>query len=331
MYNHHNFQGPTLESCEYQELFCAWRVFIKGKRRSKVIDQFAYYIEYNLRQLTQQISNRTYVHNGYQRVIVHEKKRRDLAVASVRDRVVHRLVYDRLVNVYDKSFDADVWSCRTGKGLHKALLRSQNFLIKHNNSFVWRADIAKFFDHVNHQILINCLLNKLGQDDDSIWLCRQIISSYLATPGCGIPIGNLTSQIFANIYLNEFDRFVRHTLKPLAYLRYGDDFLLFATTRHQAIELRRLATEFLSNHLELNINHRNSITVSSSSGLHFLGHVITSSYITVDKFTTGAVLKKARVNNISSYKSLNLVETSKRQLDWILIDEIDEILDNRHI
>lgn len=137
----------------YDHIYAAWRVFRKGKRPSRHIDEFAYYLERNITELTTQINKKTYRHGGYQRIVVSDKKRRDLAVATVRDRVIHRYIYDQLVARFDKSFDPDVWSCRQGKGLHRALDRTRQLLVCHADSYVWRADITKFFDHVHHDIL----------------------------------------------------------------------------------------------------------------------------------------------------------------------------------
>ncbi len=119
---------------------------------------------------------------------------------------------------------------------------------KHPTAYMRRMDITKFFDTVHQTTLYQCLQRRpLG--DYTLNLCNQIIRSYRVTPGVGIPIGNLTSQIFANIYLNEFDRYVRHVLKPLAYVRYGDDMVLWCRTRQQAELLRRQAFDFLASHL----------------------------------------------------------------------------------
>ncbi len=144
----------------------------------------------------------------------------------------------------------------------------------------------------------------------------------------GIPIGNLTSQIFSNIYLNEFDRFVRRQLKPLAYLRYGDDFVLFAPTRRRAYQFQCKATQFLYDNLSLSINHRNNIVVPAADGLKFLGHEISTDSYVVDKHTTRSVLKKVNASNAASYKALYLPPSARQQLDWILLDEVNKIIDN---
>jgi hypothetical protein len=142
----------------------------------------------------------------------------------------------------------------------------------------------------------------------------------------GIPIGNLTSQIFANIYLNEFDRFVRHDLKPLAYVRYGDDAIVFGRTRAEARQMRTLSVNFLSNQLKLTINSRNDVIIRADQPLHFLGHVVTAGYAVVDKHTTRAVLGKITLKNVASYKSLKLAKWPKRQINWLVLDYIEKVL-----
>jgi len=328
----------------YQQLFAAWQKFRQGKKSTLEIDRFEYDLFANLAELAQEISAATptakpsagrpqnnYRHGGYRRVVVQEKKRRDLAVALVRDRVVHRLIYDKLVEIFDKTFDPDVWSCRENKGLHKCLSRTQNLAKKYHENFIWRLDIAKFFDHVDHDILKACLRRHV-QDLRTLTLCDEIINSYNCLAGGGqrfrgIPIGNLTSQIFANIYLNEFDRYVRHSLKPLAYVRYGDDAILFARTRREAKKFREQATNFLREELKLTVNPKNDVIFRADQPLKFLGHVITDTYIVVDRATTTSVLAKLNLRNIASYKSLKLAKWPKRELDWLAADQIANIID----
>lgn len=157
---------------DYQTVYQAWLAFRKGKKPVLFIDEFAYNLEENIYILSNELTNGTYRHGSYQRISVQEKKRRDLAVAPVRDRVVHRLLYDYLVTVFDRTFDPDVWSCRKDKGLHKCLARTQKLLRRFENVYVWRADITKFFDNVLHDKLLDCLQRKIGDDDAALWLCR---------------------------------------------------------------------------------------------------------------------------------------------------------------
>jgi len=306
---------------DYRAVYAAWLAFRKGKHPSLTIDRFAYNLEADLAQLADELARRTYKHGGYQKIIVREKKRRDLAVASVRDRVVHRLMYDYLLPKFDPSFDPDVWSCRKDKGLHKCLVRTQQLLQKHQTDYVWRADITKFFDFVDQRLLLDCLSRRVGRDTTAMWLCREVIDSYSVQPGRGIPIGNLTSQLFANIYLHEFDRFVRHKLKPRAYVRYGDDFILFYSTRRQTYDARDIAAAFLADHMKLTVNSKNNIVLAASRGLKFLGHSVTADSAEVDVYTTKRVLQRLDWHNTSSYRALPLAKTARDGLDWILLEK----------
>lgn len=167
-----------MPATDYAAVYRAWQRFHKGKRATAAIDEFAYNLEDNLARLTTELQTQTYHHGGYQKVVLVEKKRRDLAVAGVRDRVVHRLLYDYLVEAYDKNFDPDVWSCRAGKGLHKCLARTQKLLRQSSQSYVWRADITKFFDNVDQAVLLECLSRKIGDDKAALWLCQEVVGSY---------------------------------------------------------------------------------------------------------------------------------------------------------
>jgi len=308
---------------DYRAVYKAWLAFRKGKQPTGPIDRFAFGLEGYLARLSSELESGSYRHGDYKAISLTEKKRRDLAVASVRDRVVHRLLYDYLLVKFDTGFDPDVWSCRTGKGLHKGLARTQALLRKHSGSYVWRADITKFFDSVDQQVLSACLDRRVGHDKPAMRLCQEIIDSYHVKPARGIPIGNLTSQLFANIYLHEFDRYVRHTLKPQAYIRYGDDFLLFYPTSRQARQARENAKDFLKNNLDLRLNPKNDVIVPAGSGLKFLGHTITGEALAVDEYTTRRVLKRIDHHNASSYRALYLAKDVKDGLDWILLNELD--------
>src|ERR1700689_1021188 len=121
---------------DYGAVYKAWLAFRKGKQPTGPIDRFAFRLEHCVSQLSDELSDKSYRHGGYKQISLTEKKRRDLAVASVRDRVVHRLLYDHLLVKFDTGFDPDVWSCRTGKGLHKCLYRTQKLLLKYNTSYV---------------------------------------------------------------------------------------------------------------------------------------------------------------------------------------------------
>jgi retron-type reverse transcriptase len=159
------------------DLWRTWRVFRCGKKPSRAILAFEAELETNLLRLCLDLNSGRYVHGDYAHKIVNEKKRRDIYVATVRDRVVHRLVYDRLVPLFDPSFDYDVWSCRVGKGLDACLGRIAELSVRFPDAVVWRADITKFFDNVNHEVLRRCLRRRLYSGRE-LGLCDKIIESY---------------------------------------------------------------------------------------------------------------------------------------------------------
>jgi len=278
----------------------SWFDFRKGKRKTKELEYFQYHLEENLWWLYVDLNNGKYRHGGYRHFTIKEKKRRDIAVASIRDRICHRLVYEYLVCAFDKTFIYDAWSCRKGKGVIGAIKRTGVFLKKYPKCYVWRADISKFFDNVDQSVLLRIILRKI-KDKKAIRLIENIINSYscgqFKTVGLkGIPIGNLTSQIFANIYLNGFDRFVKYELKPQFYLRYGDDFIIGARSRIKINRLRTEAIDFVNNELKMKINQKNDIIVPCRKGLIFLG---------VEIYPTGAGLRMKDFQLMSEWLNLN--------------------------
>lgn len=165
--------------CGLEDLWRSWYLFRQGKRRSPQLDHFSYYLEDSLYQLYRDIQDGTYRHGDYERFVVTDSKRRKISVASIRDRVVHRLLYEYLVPIYDKTFIYDAWSCRKNKGLIGAINRTQRLLGKYSRSYVWRTDINKFFDSVDQDKLLKMLGRKIT-DKKALGLLREVIESYSA-------------------------------------------------------------------------------------------------------------------------------------------------------
>jgi RNA-directed DNA polymerase len=135
----------------------------------------------------------------------------------------------------------------------------------------------------------------------------------------GIPIGNLTSQIFANIYLNEFDRYIRHVIKPYAYVRYGDDFILIVNTKLEAEQVSFTATKWLKDTLKLKVHARNNIVVRSKHGLHFLGHrIYPSSNVVVESKQLKKIMSELSRKNVSSYMAQKLPKRVAKRFDWMI-------------
>lgn len=301
------------------DIYRSWYAFRAGKRLSRAIITFEYNLEDNLAQLAKDLQSKHYRHGAYKRMVVNDSKRRTIAVASVRDRVVHRLLYDYFVPLMDPRFDYDVWSCRMGKGLQGAIDRSQSLLQNYPDAWIWRSDVTKFFDSVDHSELRQAVRHFVS-DDIALELLDRVIESYQTSPNRGIAIGNLTSQILSNVYLNEFDRFVRHTIKPLGYVRYGDDFIVLMPSYAQAEQAHMLGKQFLALQLDLSINPKNNHIIRSRDGLLFLGVVLFASGTRLQTRTWRRLESRQSPKNISSY--WGLVETlgskkQKRDFPWL--------------
>ena len=192
--------------------------------------------------------------------------------------MLHHAIYRILYPFFDKKFISDSFSCRVGKGIHKALERFNTFSrkVSKNHSrtrWVLKCDIRKFFASIDQKILLD-ILNKHISDTDLLWLLQNIIESFSSTQkGKGLPLGNLTSQLLVNIYMNEFDQYVKHRLKVKYYIRYADDFVILSENRVWLEDILVEMQTFLSNQLKLDL-HPNKVFIKTiASGVDFLGWV----------------------------------------------------------
>lgn len=160
-----------------KNVWSSWFRFRRGKHATREITVFEYYLERELPQLQRELVSNTYHHGPYRRFVVSDSKRREISVASVRDRVVHRLLYDYLIKIYDHTFNYDAWSCRKGKGVIGAIERAEAYAYSHPRNFVWRLDITKFFDSVQQPTLL-ALLARRVKDQKASLLLREVINSY---------------------------------------------------------------------------------------------------------------------------------------------------------
>lgn len=159
----------------------SWQKFRRGKKLSPEIEYYSYNLEQNLLELYADLNSGKYQHSDYRKFFVTDNKRREISVARIKDRIVHRLVYEYLLPI-DKTFDFDAWSCRKGKGLLAAITRAQDMTKRYKNCYVWRADIKKFFDNVDQNKMM-CLIRKRISDPKALWLCEKIIESYVQKNG----------------------------------------------------------------------------------------------------------------------------------------------------
>lgn len=261
-----------------ENLLEAWGEFIKGKKHRKDVQTFLVRLMDNLFDLHVDLKNKTYIHRSYEFFTLFDPKLRDIHKASVRDRILHRAIYRKLSPFFDKTFISDSFSCRLEKGTHKALERFTTFhskASKNHTKTLWvlKCDIRKFFASIDQEILIQ-ILEKYISDTDTLWLLFQIIKSFHSTKeGTGLPLGNLTSQLLVNIYMNEFDHFMKHRIKAKYYIRYADDFVVLSQDKKQLEGVLPKIKEFLFTRLRLSL-HPNKISIKTiASGIDYLGWI----------------------------------------------------------
>jgi len=248
----------------------------RSRRYMEKVADFNFRLEEEVEALRRELADRTYKHGKYRVFNVYDPKERKIAAAPFRDRVVHHAVNDVIEPLIDRTFIYDSYACRKGKGTHKALDRAQRFL--RLNRLCLHADVRKFFPSIDHGILKRMLAERI-MDEPLLRLTSGIVDSArqlsgggnLETMAKGLPIGNLTSQFFANLYLNELDYFVKFRLRERHYIRYMDDFLIFSNDKKALIEVKERAREFLNERLALQMHEGKSQIYNTRNGIKFLG------------------------------------------------------------
>lgn len=286
-------------------MFLAWQEFKKGKTKRKDVLELEFNLEDNIFQLYQELTNKTYKHSRYTSFYIQDPKLRHIHKAKIEDRIVHHLISKYLNNIYDKTFIYDSYSCRLNKGTHKAVNRLKQFSLKSSknnriNFYCLKCDIKRFFDSVNHNILIEILRQKI-KDGDILNLIKKIINSFETEKNKGIPLGNLTSQYFANIYLNELDQFIKHKLKVKHYIRYTDDFVILDKNKEFLEKLIVPINNFLKNKLKLYLHPDKIIIRKYNQGIDFLGYVTLPYYRVLRTKTKRRMFRRINNKNLQSY------------------------------
>jgi len=271
---------PTLfeELVSLEHLFQGWTHFRRGKRKRKDIQYFERYLEDRIFQIQADLNSLQYQHGPYEQFYVTDPKQRCISKACVRDRLVHEVVYQLLSPVFDHIFIFHSLSSRVGKGTHFGIehLKRMTRKVSKNGKFpcfALKMDIKRFFDTVDHRIL-KTLIRKRVREEPFLVIIDRIIDSFFFLEGCGIPLGNVTSQLFANIYLHELDDFIKQGLREKYYLRYCDDFVILSRDKAHLQSLIAPIGKFLGTHLHLEL-HPKKVTIRKlTQGIDFVGYLI---------------------------------------------------------
>ncbi len=272
------FQHTYNDIISVDNLLVAWREFRHGKQSKPDVQEFGRHLMSEILSLHHDLMRKTYQHQGYKAFKISDPKPRDIHKASVRDRLLHHAVYRVLYPFFSRKFISDSHSCQIGKGTHRALDRFRSFsrrVSRNDTRHAWvlKCDIRKFFASIDHMTLKAILADHIN-DPDTLWLLDRIISSFHSTrPGVGLPLGNLTSQLLVNIYMNEFDQFVKHGLKQKYYIRYADDFVFLHEDQIVLMEVLPKVHDFLEERLKLSLHPDKVYLKTVASGVDFLGWV----------------------------------------------------------
>ena len=305
--------------CRFENLYNAYLKARKGKNNSAEVLKFSYNLENELLKLQWELKNQTYKTGEYKHFIIFELKERKISALPFRDRVVHHAICSVIEPIFEKKFIYDSYACRKGKGTHAGTDRIQNFIRKTNgNYYVLKCDVSKYFPSVNHEILKQIIREKIA-DKKLLQLLDKIIESSCSEKydfsnseeqnvqsslQKGIPIGNLTSQLFANIYLNKFDEYVKYELKIKYYVRYMDDFVVLHESKKYLHEVKeKVRLFFISIKLTLHPKKVNIFPVAL--GIDFLGYIIFNNYKLVRKSTVKRFLKNVKIK-LKKYDSCSI-------------------------
>lgn len=353
-----------LPNCNYSTLYYAYKKAAKGKRYRSDVLQFTDNLEENLFSLLEDLQNHTYAVGEYREFYVYEPKKRLVMALPFRDRVAQWWVYSILYPIFDKTFIEDSYACRKGKGQKVAADRLQYMLKKTEllggKWYYLKLDIAKYFYRICHDKILEIMARKI-KDPDMLQLLEVIVKGdgthnfgltlcdnveeAQRIPGCGMPIGNLTSQLMANVYLNELDQFCKKVLGTEFYIRYMDDVIILADSKEKLHEIKARIEEFIDKELHLSLNKKTCIR-PVSMGIQFVGLVIWSNYRTVRKSTslrikrqlkasakqykTGAITHERYNSTLQSYMGL-LKHNDCKRFKLQLLAEVENILNESEV
>lgn len=320
--------------CEYEHLYQSHLEARKGKRYRDDVMLFTDRLEENLIELQNELIWQTYRVGKYRPFYVREPKLRLVMALQYRDRVVQWAIYKELYPFYDKMFIEDSYACRREKGTHKAADRLQYWLRqvsrKPGEWYYLKLDISKYFYRVDHLVLLDILSRRI-KDQRLVWLLRTIINSEDTRFGLpagvnpedcpeedwlsdvGMPVGNLTSQLFANIYLNELDQLCKHELHLHYYIRYMDDVIILLDDKRKLAELKEIIENFLKDFLYLDLNKKTTIC-PCRYGIDFVGYRIWATHRKLKKQTARRMIRNVKriCENMAAGK------TSKEELERVV-------------
>lgn len=311
-----------------ESLFAAWNAFKVGKTGREDVANFEWKLEENIFALHRDLKSKAYRHAAYFAFFIADPKQRHIHKATVRDRVVHHAVFQVLNPIFEPTFIADSYSCRVGKGSHKGVDALSYMVRKISRNytrpcFVLKCDVRRFFDSIDHSVLLEILRERIA-DTDVMYLLETIVESFPAGQlniferRKGVPIGNLTSQLFANVYMNVFDQFMKHERKIEHYARYTDDFIIVSDNRDSLIALLPKIRSFLSEKLHIELHPKKVSICQPHQGVDFLGYVLRRHSHVLRTKTKNRMIKKLAMRVADCNAELISANTLRQTLNSYL-------------
>jgi len=254
---------------EYENLQLAFYKSRKGKEAKSEVIEYRKNLDYNLQKLQKQILTGNIQVGNYHFFTIYDPKERQICAASFPERVLHHALINICHPVFEQQQIFDSYATRKNKGTYAALHRAEHF--QETNKWFLKLDVRKYFDNIDHEILFAQLQRKF-KDCNLLQIFKQIIGNYQTQISKGLPIGNLTSQYFANYYLSFSDRYIQQELKTSTYVRYMDDMVLWCNNKEKLLQAGQKITKYLSEQLSLKL--KTHTLNNTSHGLSFLGYRI---------------------------------------------------------
>jgi len=293
----------------------------KGRSKNPEILGYFFNLEKKLFQIQEELLSKTYKTGRYRVFTVFEPKKRIIKAVPFKDRIVHHALCNAIEPIFESRFIFDSFACRKKKGTHKGLERIKHAVqitFKGKDCYALKCDVRKYFPSISHNKLKD-IIQKRIKDKRVIDVLNEIIDSNnsLSEKGKGIPIGNLTSQLFANIYLNELDQFVKHELKIKHYFRYVDDFLIFSESKQQLHIYKHKIKQFLKT-LYLEIPPAKTNIFKINDGVDFVGYKIHPEFIRLRKSNLRKFVKRMkRLNHLLAANAIAKARIEASIQSWL--------------
>lgn len=305
------------EICSVSNIYRAWKKFKQGKTKKLDIQDFELHLEENIFKIQQSLISKTYKPHPYQSFFVTDPKLRHIHKAEVFDRVVHQALFQKIYPLVERKLSSSVYSAREQRGTHRSVKKLYQSLQKETHNWrqeVWvlKCDIRKFFDSIQHSILFEKIQQEYDFDKDTRELIDLLVYSFENIKGKGLPLGNVTSQLFANIYLSEFDWCVKQSLGVKYYFRYCDDFIIILPNRKSAEKILQSIKKELGS-IELVLHPQKVWVRKVKQGIDFLGYVILPRNIVLRSTTKRRIYRRvAKGVSLESIQSYLGVSTYAR-------------------